>query len=140
MANSDSPTITSVRLDKWLWATRFFKTRSQAGDACQGEKIKRKGKALKPSAAIKIGDQLQVSKHGLIRDIEVRELIVKRVAAPIAESCYIDHTQQDRIDAHREAHAAANAHRPSGAGRPTKRDRREIDALKRSLKDMGYGR
>ena len=82
MANSDSPAPTSVRVDKWLWATRFFKTRSQAGDACQGEKIKRKGKALKPSAAIKTGDQLQISKRGLIRDIEVRELIVKRVGAP----------------------------------------------------------
>ncbi len=109
-----------------------------ASDACQGEKIKRKGKALKPSASIKIGNHLQISNGGLVRDIEVTELIVKRVAASVAEASYIEHTPQDRIDAHREARAAANAHRPSGAGRPTKRDRREIESLKRSLDDLGY--
>ena len=94
---------------------------------------------MKPSSPLKVGDLIHVSKTGIVRDIEVTHLIVKRVSAEMAAKCYIDHTPQERIDAYREARAAANAHRPSGAGRPTKRDRRDIDSLKNALGDLGYG-
>lgn len=140
MAPPQSESTTTLRVDKWLWATRFFKTRSLATAACTGEKIKRDGKAIKPSTPVAVGQRLQISKEGLIREIEIARIISKRVGHNIASNCYIDHTPQERIDALKEQKAAAAAHRPSGVGRPTKRDRRDIDALKKSLGDMGYGK
>jgi len=140
MATSDHNELTSIRADKWLWATRFFKTRALATEACAGDKIKRDGKAIKASTNLSCGQRIEVSKDGLIREIEITRVINKRVGHQVAITCYTDHTPQERVDAVREQKAAAAAHRPTGLGRPTKRDRRDIDSLKRALGDMGYGK
>ena len=83
-----------MRVDKWLWSVRLYKTRSQASHDCSAGKIKRAGKALKPSAALKVGDTIEVpSPDGTYKSIiEVIQLIEKRVGAPLAREAYNDNT------------------------------------------------
>lgn len=91
--------ITSVRIDKWLWAVRLFKTRTQAATACNNGKVKRANATVKASASIRIGDHLDVPTHdGLYkRRIEVVGLVDKRVSAPLAQAAYSDHTSEDTL-------------------------------------------
>jgi ribosome-associated heat shock protein Hsp15 len=88
-----------MRVDKWLWSVRLYKTRSQASHDCSTGKVKRSGKTLKPSAALKIGDTLEVpsSDNAYKRNIEVIQLIEKRVGAPLAREAYHDHTPSTRF-------------------------------------------
>ncbi|MBK1792126.1 RNA-binding S4 domain-containing protein [Persicirhabdus sediminis] len=87
----------TVRLDKWLWATRLYKTRSLAAKDASANKVKRDTRALKPAAAIKIGDLLEVPSHDGThkKQIEVVQLIDKRVGAPLAREAYRDLTAAD---------------------------------------------
>jgi ribosome-associated heat shock protein Hsp15 len=105
-----------------VWAIRLYKTRSDATDACRGGHIKVNGTTAKPATTVGVGDRVHARVHGVDRDLEVVEVIDKRVGAPIAAGCYVDHTppptEEDRTSV---------AERERGAGRPTKRDRREID-------------
>lgn len=86
-----------TRIDKWLWAIRFYKTRSSAAAACSSGKIKRLGVALKPSSSIKIGDIIETPSHDGThkKQLEVVELLETRVGAPIAQAAYNDHTAED---------------------------------------------
>lgn len=114
-----------ARLDVWLWSVRLFKTRTMATDAVKGGHIRVNGKPAKPAVQLKIGDLVTVRQPGWERQFEVRKLIVKRVGAPVAVECYVDHSPE------RPAHLSAPvARRDRGAGRPTKRDRRAIDRLR----------
>lgn len=90
----------TMRVDKWLWAVRLFKTRSLASQACTAGKIKREGVALKASTSIRSGDQLVIpSPDGMFkRQIEVLQLLDKRMAAPIALASYKDHTSQSTLE------------------------------------------
>jgi ribosome-associated heat shock protein Hsp15 len=121
----------SVRIDKWLWAVRLFKTRSFAAQECSAGKIKRGAKALKPSAAIRIGDHLEVpSPDGSHkRQVEVTGLLDKRVSAPLAREAYLDHTPAEVLAEAKERHAALQAERlqrqEGDQGRMTKKKRRE---------------
>lgn len=128
-----SSVIEKVRVDKWLWAIRFFKSRSQATEACKEGKITLDEQVLKPSHSVVIGDQLTVKKNGIFYSLEVVQLIEKRVAAPIAQTCYIDHTPESELrkfDDWYLARSGRGEFREKGLGRPTKRDRREIERLK----------
>lgn len=87
-----SGVIDKVRVDKWLWAIRFFKSRSQATEACKEGKVSIGEQVMKPSQTVVIGDQLTVKKNGIFYQLEVVQLIEKRVGAPIAQTCYLDHT------------------------------------------------
>lgn len=89
----------SIRVDKWLWAVRLFKTRSLAAQACNANKVKRGMTSLKASSKVQIGDHLEVPTHdGLYkRHIEVIGLHDKRVGAPIAQAAYADHTSEDTL-------------------------------------------
>lgn len=125
-----------MRVDKWLWAVRVFKTRSQAGSACEGNAVRRLGQPLKPGSRLKPGDRLEVMRDGLLLELEVVALIEKRVGAAAAAAACRDHTPVER----REEHAArmrelAQARRNRGAGRPSKRDRRQIGQVR---KQMGW--
>lgn len=112
----------STRVDKWVWAIRLFKTRADATEACRGGHVKVNGGSAKPATAVKAGDRVTVRAHGADRDVEVVEVIEKRVGAAIAATCFIDHTPPPpAVDRTRVAE------RERGAGRPTKRERREID-------------
>ena len=118
----------STRADKWLWATRFFKTRALAAAACANGKVKRKGDPLKPASALQPGDLLEIpfNEGPGARTILIKAVISLRVGAPEAQACYDDLTMAEVYEVLRIWHAAR---REAAKGRPTKRDRREIDKI-----------
>lgn len=116
-----------VRLDKWVWAVRLFKTRSEATEACKGGKVKINGTTAKPAAIVKVGDRVTTHLHHRDRDLEVVKLIDKRVSAPLAAECVVDHSPPPPP----RDETAPFFLRDGATGRPTKRDRRQIDRLRR---------
>ena len=120
----------TVRVDKYLWATRLYKTRTLAGEACRGGKVKMDGKAVKPSKEVKEGDIITVQTPDVVRTIQVKMLVTNRVSAKLVEGLIDDLTPQqeyERVELLREFKAER---RQRGTGRPIKKDRREIDELK----------
>ncbi|MDP0491544.1 MAG: RNA-binding S4 domain-containing protein [Verrucomicrobiota bacterium JB023] len=121
----------TCRIDKWLWAVRIYKTRSLTAKACEAGKIKRLGKSLKPSASIRIGDHLEVTPPDnlLTRQLEVKQLLEKRVSAPLAREAYAEHTSQAAIseaEAKKSILRQERLFRQEGdQGRMTKKKRRE---------------
>lgn len=123
-----------ARVDSWLWAIRVYKTRSAATTACRAGHVRVNGDRVKAAQHIRIGDELRVRIAGFDRILFVRQLLVKRVGAPLAALAYEDRTPE------REPQAALGL-RDRGAGRPTKRERRDIDRLRgRSAEDGGIFR
>jgi len=120
----------SVRADKWLWATRFFKTRGLAAEACANGKVKRLGHPLKAASPIHPGDLLEIPfpEGPGVRVISVKAIISQRVGAPLAQVCYEERTAPEVFDALKLWQTAKNE---AAKGRPTKRDRREIDKIHR---------
>ena len=119
------PTVSAVRIDVWLWAVRIFKTRSLAAEAVRAGHVKIDGKAVKPAAQVVPGETVRVWKDHRELILEVAASVTKRVGAPIARSCYIDHSPPPPP---RELFAAPPV-RDRGTGRPTKKERRETDRL-----------
>ncbi len=121
-----------VRVDKWLWAIRIFKSRSLATKVSKDGKISINGKKAKPSSSVQVGDRLIVSKIGYHFEFEVVKLIGKRVGAPIAAECYIDHTPEDELRKYDRWYVGKSRAeiREKGAGRPTKKERRDIEEFK----------
>lgn len=113
----------SARVDSWLWAIRIYKTRSAATTACRAGHVRVNGDKAKAAQAVRIGDELRVRIAGFDRILIVKQLLVKRVGAPLAALAYDDRAPE------REPQAAL-AVRDRGAGRPTKRERRDIDRLR----------
>ena len=113
----------SARVDAWLWAVRVFKTRSAATTACRAGHVRLNGDRVKAAQTVKIGDELRIRISGFDRILIVRQTLVKRVGAPLAAVAAEDRTPP------REPIAAAGL-RDRGAGRPTKRERRDIDRLR----------
>jgi ribosome-associated heat shock protein Hsp15 len=118
----------SSRADKWLWATRFFKTRGLAADVCMDGKVKRNGHPMKPSSPVQVGDLLEIPfiEGPGVRRISVKAVIEKRVGAPEAQACYEDLTNPEVYEALK---LWMNSKRDAAGGRPTKRNRREIDRI-----------
>ncbi len=116
----------TTRVDSWIWAIRLTKTRSAAGAACRGGHVRVNGTTAKPAQPVGIGDEVRVRLHGHERIVEVTKLISKRVSAPAAAECYIDHSPPPPP---REI-LASQPRRDPGSGRPTKRERRELDRLR----------
>ena len=116
-----------VRIDKWLWAARFFKSRTLAAAACNGGKVHVNGDAAKPSKTLRPGDLLRVTLPRIRRIVRVTALAERRGAASEAAVLYEDLTPPPPP---REARPAPPAYRPPGVGRPTKRERRRIDRLR----------
>jgi ribosome-associated heat shock protein Hsp15 len=114
-----------VRVDKWLWAARMFKTRSAASSACTAGHVKVGGESVKASKAIKPGDHVDVLTSGGPRQLEVVALADRRGPASVAQTLYIDHTPPPPKD---EGMPAVTRER--GLGRPTGRDLREIRRLR----------
>lgn len=113
----------SVRLDSWLWSVRVYKTRSAATTACRAGHVRVNGEKVKAAQPVRVGDELRIRIAGFDRILIVRQLLVKRVGAPVAATAYEDRTPP------REPQAALGL-RDRGAGRPTKRERRDIDRLR----------
>jgi len=119
----------SVRIDKWLWAVRLYKTRSIAAAACKNGKVLLNGHHVKPSRDVRIGEVIKAQTGDMTRTVRVIGLIDKRVSAPVARENAEDLTPPEEYAKPREAHYARGIVRPKGSGRPTKKDRRALDEL-----------
>jgi ribosome-associated heat shock protein Hsp15 len=120
--------LSAARVDRWLWAVRVTKTRSLATDACRGGHVRVNGSPAKPATPVRPGDRVEAVVNGRPRVLEVVRLIEKRVGAPVAAECFVDHTPPPPAAGDEPATFA----REQGAGRPTKRDRRRLDRLRSS--------
>jgi len=119
-----------LRIDKYLWAIRAFKTRTLASDACKSGRVKLDGNNIKPSHEVKVGEIYQVSKGIERKVIKVTGLLENRVDAKTAVYFYEDITPVEQTMAFKSMFHAPLLTRDRGTGRPTKKDRREIDDLK----------
>lgn len=121
-----------VRVDKWLWSVRLFKTRTLASHSCRNGDVRHKGKRLKPSHVLTGGELLDVRKDGFNLLIKVTGLLEKRVSAPLARECYENLTSEEEMNKYKDwfIGKAQPERREKGAGRPTKKDRRTIDQYK----------
>ncbi|RKD13188.1 RNA-binding protein [Pelobium manganitolerans] len=124
-----------LRIDKYLWSIRLFKTRSLATEACRAGRVKKDGTNIKPSHEVKIGEVYQVSKAIEKRTIQVVELLTTRVDAKKAVLAYADLTPPEETARFKSMFHAPVLKRDRGTGRPTKKDRREIDDLSESFFD-----
>lgn len=119
----------SVRIDKYLWAIRVFKTRTDATDACKGGKVTVSGADIKPAREIRRGDVITVRKGQVTYTYKVLDLLEKRVGAKDVSRYAEDQTPQHELD---KLHAPVETffiRRDRGAGRPTKKERRDMDSL-----------
>ena len=125
----------SIRIDKYLWAIRVFKTRSDATDACNGNKVKIGGVNAKPSKAVKAGDVLEVRKGPALMTYKVLKVAENRMGAALVPEYAEDLTpEHERAKLH-APHETIVLQRDRGAGRPTKRDRRQLEEM---LDSMDY--
>ncbi len=115
----------STRLDRWLWAVRLTKTRPEAAAACRGGHVRVNDRPAKAATPVTSGDEVRARVHDRTRVVEVVRVIQRRVGAVDAATCFIDRTPAPPPEA-----AAPVFRRERGAGRPTKRERRELDELR----------
>ncbi|MFI1202496.1 RNA-binding S4 domain-containing protein (plasmid) [Streptomyces sp. BHT-5-2] len=117
---------TTTRVDSWIWSVRLTKTRSMAASACRAGHVRVNGERVKPAHGVRPGDEVRLRQAGRERIVVVTRLVRKRVGAPVAAECYVDNSPP----APPREEIAVIAVRDRGAGRPTKRDRRELDQLR----------
>ena len=120
----------TVRIDKWLWAVRLFKTRSQASAACRGGKVKIENAVVKPSREVKLEDVIRVQAGGFTKTVKVIGLLKNRVSAKLAVEYVEDITPAEEIDKKLMLREVNYERRDRGVGRPTKKHRRLIERLK----------
>jgi ribosome-associated heat shock protein Hsp15 len=119
-----------VRIDKWLWCVRVFKTRSLATEECRAGKVKINGQETKASHTVKVGEVIEVHVEQLKRILLVKDILDRRVSAKIAVDFVEDQTPAEEIERLRMARKTNFEKRDRGVGRPTKRERRDIDEFK----------
>lgn len=124
--------VDSVRIDRWLWAARFFKTRNLAGRACQAGKVKINGKAVKPARNIMLAEELQITRPDYKQSVRVTGLIEKRVGAKLVNDLYEDITPESEKEqlALRKNVESAFVSIKRDQGRPTKKERRDIERFR----------
>ena len=118
-----------ARIDKWLWAARIFKTRSIASDARKNGRVTIKGINVKPSHTIKVGDVISVKKPPITYSFEVLKPIESRVGAKLVPEVYKNVTDAKQYELLEMSRISGFIDRARGTGRPTKKDRRQIDAF-----------
>lgn len=119
----------SVRLDKWLWAVRVFKTRTLAAEACRGGHVRVNEDPAKPAREIRVGDVVVVRREDLTRTLRVKGLIEKRVGGALVPENLEDLTPPEEYERARQRAANSALSRAPGSGRPTKKERRLLDQL-----------
>lgn len=122
-----------IRIDKWLWAARLFKTRAIATDAIKGGKVKMDDTPVKPSKEVKEGDIIKVQIEQLHKVVQVKSLVKNRVPAKMVPEVYADLTPPEEYERIEFMHAYKSEWRDRGAGRPTKKERRMIEKMKDDL-------
>lgn len=116
---------TQVRLDLWLWSVRLARTRSAATSECRGGHVRLNGNPVKAAQAVHVGDEVRLRRPGIEHVYRVRRILARRVGAPLARGAYEDLTPAPPPQA-----LARPPRRDQGAGRPTKKERRETDRLR----------
>ncbi len=121
-----------VRIDKWLWSIRIFKSRTLASDAIKSGKVRIGEANAKPADSVVVGQMVYVKKDGFNLELLVKTLIEKRVSATIAVECYENLTPVEEMNKYKEWYIGKQGAevRERGTGRPTKRERREIEGFK----------
>lgn len=119
-----------VRVDKWLWAMRVFKTRTIATDACKKGRVLIGGSPVKPSRMIKIGDTIEVKKPPITYTFRVKDLTQNRLGAKLVENYLENITPKSQYDIFEMARISGFVDRRKGLGRPTKRDQRDLSRFK----------
>ncbi|WGW13743.1 S4 domain-containing protein [Saxibacter everestensis] len=118
-----------ARVDSWIWGVRLYKTRSAATAACRAGHVRINGERAKAAQAVRVGDEVRVRKSGVERIVVVTRLVTKRVAASAAAECLIDNSPPPPP----RTEVPLPVLRDRGSGRPTKKQRREIDRLRARL-------
>lgn len=118
-----------ARIDKWLWAARIFKTRSIASDACKNGRVAVNGVNVKPSRMVKEGDTISVRKPPVTYSFKILKTIEQRVGAKLLPDIYENVTPQDQYELLEMNRISGFVDRARGTGRPTKKDRRVMDAF-----------
>ena len=116
-----------ARLDKWLWAVRIFKTRSIAADACKKGRVSLNGTQVKASHSVKVNDVVQVRKPPITYSFKVLQAIEKRVGAKLVPQMMENVTTPDQFELLEMSKISGFVDRAKGTGRPTKKDRRDLD-------------
>jgi ribosome-associated heat shock protein Hsp15 len=125
-------TADELRIDRWLWCARFFKSRSQAADAVAGGRVHLNGARVKPARALRVGDRVTLTLQGRDAEFDVRRIPVRRGPAPEAQSCYEETpASAERAVRWREQHRLAALAAPRPDERPDKKSRRELIELAR---------
>ncbi len=122
------------RIDKWLWCVRIFKTRNKATAACKKGKIKIKGQEVKPSREVKIGDVIFIDLKKFTKTVKVIALLNNRVSAKLVPDYMIDMTPEKEYNKLKAIKETNYEYRQRGLGRPTKKERRMIEKLKKRYK------
>jgi ribosome-associated heat shock protein Hsp15 len=120
---------TEARVDKWLWAARIFKTRSIAADACKNGRVAVNGINVKPSRMVKVDDVVAVRKPPVTYSFKVLKTIEQRVGAKMLPEIYENVTTPDQYELLEMTRISGFVDRARGTGRPTKKDRRQMDAF-----------
>jgi len=122
---------TALRIDRWLWCTRLFKSRTLAAEAVAGGKVHVNGRRVKPALAVRVGDKIAITRPGFVFECEVLKLPERRGAAPLAQSCYAEtDTARAAREKYLEAARLASAFAPRSLERPDKHGRRELRRLR----------
>ena len=120
-----------IRIDKWLWAVRLFKTRNQASQACRAGKVRMGDQAVKPSREVRLMDVINVNLGFIARTVQVKALLTNRVSAKLVPDYAIDLTPEEEYARQKMIRETNFELRERGLGRPTKKQRRDIVRLKR---------
>lgn len=122
-----------VRVDKWMWAVRLFKTRSKAADACKKNKVTVDGVAVKPSRMVKVGDVIRIRKGPVTCSFEVLAIAHNRMGAKLVADFCKNVTTKDQLELIEMQRLAATSRRQKGLGRPTKKERRDLESYAEEL-------
>ena len=118
---------TEARLDKWLWAARIFKTRSIAIDACKNDRVTMNGQRMKPAHVIRIGDVIEIRKPPITYSFRVKQAIQNRISAKLVPDVLENITPPAQMELLELSRISGFVNRAKGTGRPTKKERRELD-------------
>lgn len=119
-----------VRIDKWLWAVRVFKTRSLATDACRNGKVRINGITTKASHEVKLNEVINIQQQQITKTVRVIGLLDKRVSAKLVPQFMEDLTPKSEYEKVESIRAVSFVYRPKGLGRPTKKERRDMEKIK----------
>lgn len=119
----------TARIDKWLWAARIFKTRSIAADACKNSRVTINGVNVKPSHMLKVGETVSVKKPPVIYSFRILQCIEQRVGAKLIPNIYENVTDPKQYEILEMSRISGFVDRARGTGRPTKKERRSLDAF-----------